>query len=202
MGMTCTLYRVTGPEIEHLIEQPSTLHSFLDFDNGAPAVRTVKEKGLLGFFFRLFGIRVSEVSTEASSEHTAPRPSEPQRVIDIEKGWHGLHFLFTGTADGGEEPACYLVRGGEDLDDDGYARALRPEKVRRLSQYLDSLSPADLERRYDPVRMTKLDIYPAVIWQHEARDSLVEWLLDCFSEVKTFINRAAAAGDGVIVHIS
>jgi hypothetical protein len=30
--------------------------------------------------------------------------------------------LFTGTADGGEEPACYLVRGGENLDDEGHAR--------------------------------------------------------------------------------
>jgi hypothetical protein len=35
--------------------------------------------------------------------------------VDIDKGWHGLHFLFTGTADGGEERACYLVRGGEEI---------------------------------------------------------------------------------------
>jgi hypothetical protein len=50
--------------------------------------------------------------------------------------------------------------------------------------------------------MTKLDIYPAIIWQRDARDSPVAWLLDCFSEVKKFINKAAAAGDGVIVYIS
>jgi hypothetical protein len=134
MGMTCTLYRATAAEIERLIEQPSTLDSFLDFDAGAPRATPVKEKGLLGLFFRFFGIKVSEVSSACPDENTSTQQIDPERMIDIEKAWHGLHFLFTGTADGGEEPACYFVRGGEDLDDDGFARALKPDKVLRLSE--------------------------------------------------------------------
>jgi hypothetical protein len=94
---------------------------------------------------------------------------DPDRSIDIDKGWHGLHFLFTGTADSGDEPGCYLVRGGEDLDDEGQARALRPAQVRRFDEYLSMLNPAELTRRYDPARVAQqLEIYPDAIWARPA----------------------------------
>src|SRR5262245_57728570 len=195
MGMTCTLYRATEVDIDRLIEEPSSLDSFLDSDDAsAPRVKTVKVKGILGFIMRLFPITITE-TTEGSDEHTAGSQMDPDRMIDIDKAWHGLHFLFTGTAETGEEPACYFVRGGEDLDDDGYARALRPDAVRRFSAFLDGLSASELERRYDPVRMTELDIYPVTIWKRSSKDSPMSWLLDCFKGVKTFVNRVAAAGD-------
>ena len=33
--------------------------------------------------------------------------------VDLDKVWHGIHFLLTGSAWEGEEPLCYLVNGGE-----------------------------------------------------------------------------------------
>ena len=44
------------------------------------------------------------------AEHVARRPN-----LDLDKAWEPLHFLLTGTALEGEEPACYLARGGEEL---------------------------------------------------------------------------------------
>lgn len=32
--------------------------------------------------------------------------------VDIDKAWHALHFLFTGTAWEGEMPASFLLVGG------------------------------------------------------------------------------------------
>jgi hypothetical protein len=94
------------------------------------------------------------------------------------------------------------VRGGEDLDDEGQARALRPQQVRGFAEYLSALTPAELERRYDPARMTALKIYPE-IWTRPAApgEDPLHWLLQYFADVQTFMNKAAAAGDGVIVHI-
>jgi hypothetical protein len=61
-----------------------------------------------------------------------------------------------------------------------------------------------LERRFDPPRMEALRVYPEG-WTREsgAEDgSPLEWLLTCFEEVRDFMGKAAAAGDGVIVRIS
>lgn len=201
MGMSCSLHRATAAEIEELIRNPDDLARFLGLDDGPP-VREVRPKGLLGLLLRLTPITITEVDPDAP-EWKAPAP-DPEKSIDIDKGWHGLHFLLTGTADEGEEPACYIWKGGEALDDEGFGRALRPDQVRRFGAFLSTLSTADLERRYDHVRMTKLEIYPFDVWKPSATpdDSPFEWLLECFKDVQSFVDRAAAAGDGVIVHIS
>ncbi|HEU4439969.1 MAG TPA: DUF1877 family protein, partial [Methylomirabilota bacterium] len=164
MGLTCTLFRATPEEIEGVIGNPDRLGAFYDSVEGPGLpVREVRPKGILGWLLRLTPITITEVVPE--SERGAgpePRPPDPNRTIDIEKAWHGLHFLFTGTADSDEEPGCYLSAGGTHLDDEGWSRALRPDQTRRFADFLGNLTPEDLRRRYHPERMTKLRIYPEV----------------------------------------
>src|SRR5258706_13901452 len=203
MSITSNLYRARGDESARLMGGPATVGSLLDSDSAlALPVKTVRLKGLAGLILRLFPLTITEVDSEAAGRSREPVMDNPDRSIDIDKGWHGLHFLFTGTVDEGEEPACYFVRGGEDLDDEGQARALRPKQVRRFAEYLSALSPAELTRRYDPQRMTKLKIYPDAFWMRPSSpdDSPLQWLLGCFSDVRRFTHRAAAANDGVIVN--
>jgi hypothetical protein len=204
MGIACTLYRATESEIDRLIEDPATVGSFLDpGDAFALPEKPVRLKGLAGLILRLLPGTITEVASGPADLAGVP-VMDPDRSIDIEKGWHGLHFLLTGTADEGEEPACYLVSGGEHLDDEGQTRALRPNQVRRFAEYLSTLTPAELTRRYDPVRMTKLEIYPDAIWMRPSSPdgSPLQWLLGCFSDVQRFMDRAAAANNGVIVNIA
>jgi hypothetical protein len=170
-------------------------------DGSAPRVREVRPKGVLGWLLRLTPITISEVVPDSEGS-AASRPPDPDRSIDIDKSWHGLHFLFTGTTDAGDEPACYFVRGGEDLDDEGQARALRPDQVRRFAVYLDTLTPAELAQRYDPARMTKLEIYPCTTWPSAEDESPLDWLTGCFAEVRQFVRKVAASGDGLIINIS
>jgi hypothetical protein len=199
MGMNCTLYRASAAEIEGLIDDPPSLGAFLERIEGpAPEVREVRPKGILGFLLRLTPVTITEVVPLKDGEPDFV--PDPDRTVDITKGWHGLHFLFTGTSDEGDEPACYMVRGGEDLDDEGNARALRPDQVRRFAEYLSALTREELERRYDPARMKKLEIYPDAVWTRP--ESSARWLLDCFSGVRSIIGKAAEAGDGVVIHIS
>jgi hypothetical protein len=84
--------------------------------------------------------------------------------LDLDKASQPLHFLLTGTAWEGEEPGCYLVRGGEELIDDdelGYSsiRALLPEQISRLDEFLRELSHETLRQRFDYERMVALEIY-------------------------------------------
>jgi hypothetical protein len=203
MGMTCAIYRARADEVERLIANPDTLEAFLDPDSGsAPKVRSVRPKGLLGLVLRVLPITITETVPD-SDDSAAPRAFDPDRVVDIDKAWHGLHFLFTGTADGGEEAASYLLRGGREIDDEGMTRVLMPDEVNRWAAYLSALTRDQLATRYDPDRMTMLEIYPDVIWSRPAtpEDSPREWLLASFTELQVFVARAALAGESLVITI-
>jgi len=115
-----------------------------------------------------------------------------------------LHYLLTGTADGGTEPACYLLTGGEDLDDDGdlQARLLGPDQVRALAAHLATLGADEMTRRFDPKRMTKLRIYPDIWERPEETDAPRGFLLDAFSKLRKFVDGAARDGDAIVVCIA
>lgn len=202
MGLTCSLFRATSTEIQRIIDDPETLDDFVESVEGnAPKMREYRPKGFLGLLLRLTPIRIEEPVPDDESQMAAP---DPARCIDIDKGWHGLHFLLTGKSEGGDEPACYLTAGGETLDEDGCFHVLRPEQVCRFAQHLSALDPAELERRFEPVRMAKLEIYPDAIWTSPASggESPLAWLLGLFSEVSSFMTNCARVGDGVIIRIA
>lgn len=204
MGLTCSLHRASEAEIRRLLGEPDALAGFLYPEDGStPRVKEVRPKGVLGWLLRLTPIKIEEV-VPASDADAAIRPPDPDRSIDIDQGWHGLHFLFTGTADEGDEPACYFLRGGENLDDEGHARALRRDQVRRFAVYLDTVTRAELARRYDPARMTELEIYPDMIWKRPfaPNESPLDWLTGCYAEVQQFVKKVAASGDRLIINIS
>lgn len=201
MGMTGGIYRASDSEIQKLRAEPHTIGDFIEGSGWAPPVREVRPKGVLGWLLKLTPITIEEVDPTAVPPSYYKEHERPH--CDLDKAWHGLHFLLTGTAWEGEEPACYLVRGGEDLgdaDELGYnvIQALSPPRVQRLAAFLNSLSRQELERRFDPERMMALDIYPE-IW---TRDSACEYLLDASDELRTFVNTLGDSGDGAIVYLT
>ena len=203
MGMYGYLRRIAPPDVPRIRDDPRLLGAFLFGD--APGVVEERVPGLLGFFLRLMRIKVEVAATEPSSKEPLwPHPG-PGEQISLDKAWHGLHFLLTGTADGGREPACFLLSGGEDLgdDDDVQARLLSVEQVRWFGEHLASLSTEELTRRFDPDQMTKLRIYPDVIWKRpEETDAPRGFLLDAFSDLREFVGGVARDGDAIVVCIS
>lgn len=201
MGMTGGLYRASDAEIQRLLAKPHTVGEFIENSSWAPPVRQVRPTGILGWLLKISPITIEEVDPPG-----VPPPDDKDRErphCDLEKVWHGLHFLLTGTAWEGEEPACYLVRGGEELGDSeefGYSmiQALSPARVQQFAALLNSLPREELERRFDPERMMALKIYPEV-WR---RDSERTYLFEAFDALRTFVNTLAAGGDGAIVYLS
>jgi len=203
MGMTGGLVRASAGDIQRLREQPSDLPDFLGCNVWAPPLRAVRPKGVLGWLWRFSPITVEEVDPAA----VPPARVKPVRPhVDLEKAWHGLHFLFTGTAWEGDEPACYLTRGGEDIGDEdlGYSsiRVLDPERLRAFRGFLDGLSPEELRRRFEPRRMTELEIYPEV-WDDESEAKTeLDYLLASFEALRQFVAETADAGDGAIAFLT
>jgi len=147
--------------------------------------------------------------TQVDPNWVPPKRSKPDddSELDLDKSWHGLHFIFTGTAWEGEAPGSFLVSGGEEIgdeDDDSQPRLLDVAQVKQFSTFLTSLSDDDFTRRFDADRMTALEIYPDVIWKRdpESRHSPIEYLRRAFYDLRAFVDTAADRGDAIVIAVN
>ena len=128
--------------------------------------------------------------------------SEPPNAIDIDKAWHGIHYLLTGTADRGAEALSWAVLGGVEIGEEigyGPARFLEPGEVQSVAAWL----PDDtvFRSRFDPQAMEKAKIYPEVIWVRDGNEAL-DYLLENYRALVAFYKSAAERGDGAILWLS
>src|SRR5687768_1443031 len=90
--------------------------------------------------------------------------------LDIEKSWHGIHFVLTGSDWGGASPLNFLVSGGAEVGDEdvgyGPARAFTSGEVRAIHEALAQLSPEGFARRVNLEALLEAGIYPDM-WDRE-----------------------------------
>ena len=201
--MTAGLYQATELEIQALLEDPSSIGAFMERATWAPPVREVRPKGMLGWLLRLTPVQVFENDPDAVPPPDYD-PANDRPHCDLEGTWHGLHFLFTGTAWEGDAPSCYLIQGGEaigDADEMGYSvlQALGPVQTRQFAEFLGSLSRETLASRFDPQRMTALKIDGGV-W--DVADSRLEHVLSSYEDLRSFVDRTVDAKSGLIVYVT
>jgi hypothetical protein len=129
---------------------------------------------------------------------------------DLDNAWNGLHFLLTGTADGGKEPACLLLKGGKpipgfdlgfDPGEGGPTRALSPQQVSRFAACLAEHTRESLRARYDTKRMLALEVYLAETLDEEG-DEGFDYLFESFATLKEIVDKASAAGEGLVIYFS
>lgn len=134
--------------------------------------------------------------------HPDDGDSEPANCIDVDKAWHGIHYLLVGREEAGTEPLAWAVLGGEQVGDEmgyGPARFLQPEQVHDIAAWL----PDDtvFKSRFDPKAMEKAGIYPDGIWEGDG-DGTLDFLLENYRELVAFYKSAAERGDGAILWLS
>jgi len=143
---------------------------------------------------------VAEFKPPASASGL-PADSEPP-PLDIEKAWHGLHFVLCGVAEEAPPPLGNAVLGGEPLGGDmgyGPCRFLTPEQVSETAQALSGLSVEEFRRRYDAAALDRADIYPRR-WGTGPHE--LDWLADAFVEVSGYFRDAAAAGEAMLLYLT
>jgi hypothetical protein len=129
---------------------------------------------------------------------------EPPNYIDLDKAWHGIHYLLTGLAEGGPEPQSLAVFGGEEFGPEvgyGPARFLTADQVRHVAETLSGLAPEALAHRFNAQDMEAKQIYPDVIWVRGRQEAL-DYALDNYRQLRAFYRDAAARGDAVIQWLS
>ena len=127
---------------------------------------------------------------------------EGRRSLDVDKSWHGIHYLLTGDAWGGEPPLDFIVSGGESVGDVdlgyGPARAFDSEDVRDLARALAPITPEKLFERWDPAAIATAEIYAIQPDDDEER----EYIGAYYVQLKEFVAAAARDGLGMIVYLT
>lgn len=124
--------------------------------------------------------------------------------LDLDKAWHGIHYLLNGTAWTINNIAGKAIIGGEEFGPDiGYGppHIVSATQVREIAAALEKITPEQLSARYNPEAMEKEEIYPTIIWKRDGAESL-KFLLNYFQPLRTFYQRAAQKGLAVIIAIT
>lgn len=122
-------------------------------------------------------------------------------AVHLDKAWHGIHYLLTGTAWEGEGPLGFMLYGGETLgeeEDEAAPRLFDAAAVREVDAALSTLDAGQLRQRYDAQAMLALDIYPG-IWG-EGEEALA-YCLQNADALKDFVAQTARQGRGMVLFI-
>ncbi len=128
------------------------------------------------------------------------------KSFDVDKAWHGIHYLLTGTAWEGDMPEGFILTGGQQIgeQDVGYgpARALLPDQLREVVNMMNALPVDALRKRFNPAEMRELEIYPSIWTRAPKDDDTLGYVLTHYDALKKFLGAAAERHLGVIIYLS
>ncbi|MBL0211971.1 MAG: YfbM family protein [Holophagaceae bacterium] len=125
------------------------------------------------------------------------------KVLDLDKAWHGIHFLLTGSSRETTGLSSSVILGGEKIGKDiGYGSAAyhSPETVKQIAKLLKSIPLSELSKRFNPIKMDKEQVYPD-IWKEEG-DQALAYLLEYYKELVAFYSKAAKSGKAVLFAVT
>jgi hypothetical protein len=123
-------------------------------------------------------------------------------TIDVDKAWHGIHYLLSSSVWEGEGPlADVVLRGTEIGGDVGYgpARYLTPQQVQAVAEALADLPTDYLERRYNREELARAEIYPE-IW--DEGEGALEYLQHWYESLRKYYLDAASKRNAMLKFIN
>ena len=196
MGMIGNLSRISDKTRITLLENPEQINALLypEFDEFP--------KPKLGLLSRLLGKK----ATTNPPSLRSPECLCQEDTMDLDKAWHALHFLFTGSDWEGDFPNGFLVSCGEPIGDVdvgyGPAKSFSPQQVEDIAAFLGGVDPKTLKQRFDPEKMHKMEIYPS-IWDNGAEsEQELEYVLGGLGELKEFVTVTVEREMALLVYIN
>ncbi len=120
----------------------------------------------------------------------------------LDKSWGIIHFLLTGTAWEGDEPASLLLLNEPLLlaDDDAEMPPglISPEEVEAFADHLDRVDDDTLRARFDVPAMAAADVYLMEDAEQVNRDEMLDYTFTFVPVLRQYMREAATAGHAVI----
>lgn len=192
------LKAVTNSQLNGFSTNPKALDKFLISSSDPRAMiakmlgRKAIEHPALAEFGKVYG------GEQGLQENACIQESSPQ--TDLSMVWHGLHWIFTGSAYEGDEPLCYLLHKGLVLGQyrESIVRGISSKQLAAFEAEVARFDDAELRRRYDGAAMAAADLYLSDMWQgdkEEGIDALKTWL----ERLQVFLKEAKARNEGMII---
>jgi hypothetical protein len=203
--MYLELTAVSDATIERLHADPPLVWQLVTPDEpervGAARAESRSRPGLLA---RLFGRGAAQPPEPVPPPlELGPGEGSLGALGDMEKSWHGVHYLLTGTAWEGEPPLNFLLAGGREVDIEvgqAPARTHTGAETRAIATALAAVSDDELRARYDPAEMMRLEIYPEIWDRGSEQDRDV--LFDSIASLRRLLDIVVARGYGLMVTIT
>jgi uncharacterized protein DUF1877 len=205
VSMIGHLRAVTTTELKELQKDPGSVKEFL---HGRLIANSGKAKDAL--------LRIHEMAMKAKAaknnkelreqilrelESTGvqvPAAGPNEDGLSLEKSWHSLHYLLTGTAGKSDSVLGKTILGGKEIGPDigyGPARYLEPSEVKEIAKVLKNVSKKDLAVRFDLRAMQAAKIYAC-------RDAdELELAQDYFAQMTDYYGEAAKRGDAMLLYL-
>lgn len=202
MSMCMSLRTLSDQNIGKVLADPPLIWKVLSPDDPEPYEKARKERAGSGFLSRLFGRRSASVPQIAELELTDAEGAD----TDLDKSWHGIHYMLTQSAWHGTGPESFLLHGGSEVGDIdvgyGPARVLTAQQVQAVHAALQPLDETFLRGRFNPAEMMKLQIYPEIWDRDPAEDDTFAYCAEYFDTLKSFVADAANRKIGLVLYIS
>ena len=199
MSMILGLEAVSDATIARLLAEPALIWRLIAPDDPEPYAEATRPRGSL--LARLFG---KAAPAPAAGVPPAIAPEGPQ--IDLDKAWHGIHYLLTGTADGGKFPHNFLLLGGREVGDVdvGYepARAMTSQETAAAAAMLAGQTDDALRARFDAPDMMRKQIYPEIWDRDPEEDDALGYLMENVDALRRLLDAAARDGLGIVLWTS
>ena len=205
MGMYLELAAVSDGTIERLHADPPLVWQIMTPDEpervGAARAESRSRPGLLA---RLFGRGAAQPPEPAPPPlELGPGEGNLGALGDMEKMWHGVHYLLTGTAWEGKPPLNFLLAGGREVDIEAGQAPVRTHtsaETGAIATALSAVSDTELRDRYDPAEMMRLEIYPE-IWDRRP-DEGWDHLISSIASLRELLDMVVGRGHGLMVTIT
>jgi len=164
--------------------------------------------GMVMELLRVTPDELAELSGDAEAFYdflsTAQDDAENQRwrMGYLDKSWGIIHYLLTGTAWEGDEPASLLLLNDPLFDSDDITEMtpglIAPEEVQAFADHLDGVDDATLHARFDVPAMAAADVYLMEDADRVDRDEMLDYTFTFVPVLRQYMREAATAGHAVI----
>jgi hypothetical protein len=220
VSMTGYLRRITVEEMRKVLQKPASIRKLLrgPYDMKAMIRDQLRGKSspqrlaMEAAYARALEIN-AEIKRSGGMPGTSPQENQqkilqPLReagafgedpdVLNLQKSWHTLHYLLTGSALPVDSPVGHAILGGQELGPDlgyGPGRILTPDQVQEVAESLSQIAKKDLASRFDLSSMTATEIYAC-------RDSAdLELAQEYLPQLRLFYSGAASDGRAMLLYI-
>lgn len=156
---------------------------------------------MIGNFLQITPQQLQELIAAPESVEDLIYPDDEDSSIDIDKAWHGIHFMLTGEQFDGTPPLSDVIFSANTIGDDvgyGPARYLTAAEVAAVADALRKLTPEEFGKRFDAGALKANEIYPR-IWSGQED---LEYLVSSYAHLRNYYFDAASKGNAMLQYLN